>query len=139
MERGMMHRRQGMRQGWHGQGMRQGMRHGWQGQRMDPGMMQGYREQGMMHGGRGMGQGRRCDQWGRGQYGPSGGQQQIEPLTPNDAEQLADDYVARNPNLKIGKVTEKDQFYEATILTQEGSLVERLMIDKQTGWMKRAY
>jgi hypothetical protein len=28
---------------------------------------------------------------------------------------------------------------EATIVTKDGSLLERLSIDKQTGWMKRAY
>ena len=27
----------------------------------------------------------------------------------------------------------------STIVTKDGSLVERLLIDKQTGWMKRAF
>lgn len=57
----------------------------------------------MVHGGRGMGPGMMGDQWGRGQYGPSGGQQQMEPLAQSKAKQLADDYVAENPNLKIGE------------------------------------
>ena len=48
-------------------------------------------------------------------------------------------YVAGNPNLKIGDVREKDEVFEARVETQDGSLVEKLLIDKQTGWMKRAY
>ena len=115
----------------YGQGMGPGMMHRGQG------MMQGG--QGMMHGGRGMGPGMMGDQWGRGQYGPSGGQQQMDPLSQSDAQSLAENYVAGNPNLKIGGVTEKDEAYEARIETKDGSLVEKLLIDKQTGWMKRAY
>ena len=120
-----------------GQGMGPGMMQGWQGQGMGPGMM--HRGQGMMHGGWGMGPGMMGDQWGRGQYGPQAGQQQMEPLTQSKAKQLANDYVAGNPNLKIGGVTEKDEVFEARVETQDGSLVEKLQIDKQTGWMKRAY
>ena len=133
----MMHRGQGMRQGWQGQGMGPGMMQRYHGQGMGSGMMQGG--QGMMHGGRGMGPGMMGDQWGRGQYGPSGGQQQMDPLSQSDAQSLAENYVAGNPNLKIGGVTEKDEAYEARIETKDGSLVEKLLIDKQTGWMKRAY
>ena len=134
---GMMHRGQGMGHGWQGRGMGPGMMQGWQGQGMGPGMM--HRGQGMMHGGRGMGPGMMGDQWGRGQYGPSGGQQQMEPLTQSKAKQLADDYVAGNPNLKIGDVREKDEVFEARVETKDGSLVEKLLIDKQTRWMKRAF
>lgn len=136
---GMMNRGQGMPYGWQGQGMGPGMMPGWQGQGMRPGMQHGYRGQGMMHGGRGMGPGMRGDQWGRGQYGPSGQPQQMEPLSKNEARNLAEDYVARNPNLKIGDLSEMDEVYEARVETKDGSLVERLLIDKQTGWMKKAY
>jgi len=81
-----------------------------------------------------MGPGMRGDQWGRGQYGPSGQPQQMEPLSKNEARNLAEDYVAGNPNLKIGDLSEMDEVYEARIETQDGSLVEKLLIDKQTGW-----
>jgi len=63
----------------------------------------------------------------------------MEPLSQSKAKQLAEDYVAGNPNLKIGDVSEKDEVFEARIETKDGSLVEKLLIDKQTGWMKRAY
>lgn len=29
--------------------------------------------------------------------------------------------------------------YEAPVVTQDGSLVEKLLIDKQTGWMKKTF
>lgn len=141
MGHGRMHRGQGMRHGWQGQGMNQG----WQGQGMGPGRMRGYQGQGMRHGGRGMGRGMMCDQWGRGQsgpsgqYGPSNVPQQMEPLTQSKARNLAEDYVAGNPNLTIGGVAEQDDVYEARVETKDGSLVERLLIDKETGWMKKAY
>ncbi|MFO7803725.1 MAG: hypothetical protein R6V55_15695 [Desulfovermiculus sp.] len=111
----------------------------WSGQGMGPGMM--HRGQGMMHGwqGQGMGPGMMHGQWGRGQYGPNAGQQQMQPLDQNGARELAQNYAAGNPNLKIGEVTEQDGSFEATIVTTDGSLVERLLIDKQTGWMKRAF
>ena len=78
-------------------------------------------------------------QWSRGQYGPSTGPQQMQPLDQSTARELVRNYAAGNPNLKVGQVTEQDGTYEATIVTKDGSLVERLLIDKQTGWMKRAF
>ena len=116
MKQGMMHRGQGMRQGWQGQGMGQGM-------------MQG----------RGMGRHPRCENWSRGQYGHSAAQQQMEPLSKSAAQELARNYVAGNPNLQVGELSDQDEAYEATVVTREGSLVEKLLIDKQTGWMKRAF
>jgi hypothetical protein len=113
-QQGMMHR-QGMMYGGQ-QGMRQGCP---------------YNQQGMQRG------------WGRGQYGPQGGQQQqpAQPLQADQARQLAENFVAGNPNLKVGEVTDNDEqgAFVATIVTQDGSLVEKLLIDKQTGWMKRQY
>ena len=129
----------GMMQGWGGRGMGPGMMHGWGGRGgygMGPGMMQGWS-------GRGMGPGMMHEGWGRGQYGgsygPYGQQQQMEALNESEARDLAENYVAGNPNLKIGKLTEKEGTYMATIVTKDGSLVEKVMIDKETGWMKRAY
>ncbi|MFO7875366.1 MAG: hypothetical protein R6U55_02140 [Desulfovermiculus sp.] len=126
----------GMMQGWQGRGMGPGMMHrgqgmmqGWQGQGLGPGMMHGPRMgRGMMH-----------DQWGRGQNGPNAGQQQMQSLDQNAARELARNYTGGNPNLKIGEVTEQDGSYEATIVTKNGSLVEKLLIDKQTGGMKKAF
>lgn len=113
---GMRHRR-----GGRGYGMGRGGMHGWGGQ--------GYgRGPGMMH-----------DGWGRGQYGPYGNQEPMQPLSKNSARDLAENYVAGNPNLKIGDVVEEDNAYIASIVTKDGSLVEKLIIDKRSGWMRRAY
>ena len=135
----------GMMPGYQGRGMGPGMMHGYQGRGMEPGMMRGYQGRGMgpgMHGyrGREMGPGMMQERWGRGQYGPNRQQQQqIRPLEESTARRLAENYVAGNPNLKIGKVTEEDNYFMATVVTQDGSLVEKLMIDKETGWMKKQY
>jgi hypothetical protein len=42
-----------------------------------------------------------------------------------------------NPNLKVGKVTEKEVGFEVTIVTKEDSLVDRLMVEKNTGRIYR--
>jgi hypothetical protein len=45
----------------------------------------------------------------------------------------------RNPNLKLGKVEEKDaDSIIAEIVTTDGSLVHRLQVDRHTGWAQPA-
>jgi len=45
-----------------------------------------------------------------------------------------------NPNLKLGKVEEKDEdTIVAEIVTNDGSLVDRLEVDRHTGRMRRSY
>ena len=147
-----------------GYGMGPGMMQGWggQGYGIPPDMMQNWNDQGagrgygMRHrrGGRGYGMGSgmmhgrggygrqpgMMDQgWGRGQYGPSGGQQQMEPMRKETARDLAENYAAGNPNLKVGEVSEQEDVFVATIVTRDGSLVEKLEIDKNSGWMRRRY
>lgn len=42
-----------------------------------------------------------------------------------------------NPNLKLGDVEEKDaDTISADIVTKDGSLVQRLSVDRHTGWMQ---
>jgi len=54
---------------------------------------------------------------------------------------MLDNYLrgTRNPNLKLGKITEKDNYFEAEILTKNDSLVDKIMVDKYTGWMRTIY
>ena len=68
-------------------------------------------------------------------------QQVQEPLNKTDARAMVDDYLnsTRNPNLKAGEIKEKGSSFEAEILTQDGSLVDKIAIDKNTGWMRSAY
>jgi hypothetical protein len=122
---GMMHR------GMHGYGMQRGMQHG-----MQPGMHRG------MRGGRGM-----HGDWCRGapqyapkqQYAPRQ-QQQVAPLAQEDAKQILEQYVARNPNVKVGSIQEQEDVFKAKIVTTEGeNLVETVLVDKETGWVKPVY
>ncbi len=85
--------------------------------------------------GRGMGPG----MMGQG-YGPQY-QQERKPLTEKDVKAMVEIYVqsTRNPNLKLGKITDKDQYFEAEIVTKNDSLVDKILVDKQTGWMRSVY
>jgi len=119
---------------------------------MGPGMMgRGYgMGPGMMHGGRGMGPGGMHRGWGMGpQYGPQYGpgyqgpqyQQPQKPMEEKDARELLENYLesTRNPNLKLGKIEDKGEGFEADILTKDGSLVDKILVDKRTGWMRSVY
>jgi hypothetical protein len=104
---------------------------------MEPSMMgQGAgMGQGMM-GGPGYGYGRQYDP----QYG-SQYQQAQQPLNLNQAKQQVENYLRskRNPNLKLGKIEEKSNGYQINIETKEGSLVDKILVDKYTGGMRSAY
>lgn len=128
----------------HGRTMRQG--HG-------PMMRQGHGSmmgQGpMMQQGHGQMMGQGCGQMmghgGRMGHGGMMGQGGIAPL----AEDLSVDQVRhmmehrmammQNPNLKIGEVADKDDdTISADVVTQDGSLVRRYMIDRHTGAIRPA-
>ena len=63
------------------------------------------------------------------------------PLTEKDVKQMLDQYVqsTRNPNLKVGKITEKGDNFEGEILTKNNALVDKILVDKNTGWMRSEY
>jgi hypothetical protein len=84
---------------------------------------------GMMGSGRGYG-------YGHHSYNRSG-----KSVTMDQAKVLVEHYLTTigNPNLKSGKIADKDKYFEVEIVTKEGSLVDKLMLDKQTGWMKSVY
>ena len=90
---------------------------------------------GMMGPGYGMGPG----MMGPG-YGPQY-QQPREPMKEKDAKEIVENYLQskRNPNLKLGKITTKDKYFEAEIQTKDGSLVDTIVVDKYTGWMRSIY
>jgi len=122
---GMMGRGYGMGPGMMGRGYGMG-----------PGMMgRGY--------GYGMGPGMMGPEHGYG-YGYGYGPQSRQPQKPLDKEQAqneVEDYLqsTRNPNLKIGKMEDKGNYFEAEITTKDGSLVDRILVDKDTGAMRSAY
>jgi hypothetical protein len=76
---------------------------------------------------------------GQGEMGP--GSNRLEtPLKEDGARAVVENYLqsTRNPNLKLGKITEQGDAFEAEIVTTEGSLVAKLLVDKSTGWMRPA-
>jgi hypothetical protein len=95
--------------------------------------------------GYGMGPGMMGPGYGNGQqYGPQYGRQYQKsqhPLDKNQAKQEVENYLSsmRNPNLKLGKVEEKGNGYQISIVTKEGSLVDKILVDKNTGWMRSVY
>ena len=103
---------------------------------------------GMMGPGYGMGPGMMGPGYGRGPgmmgpgygYGPQY-QQPQKPMEEKDAKEIVENYVrsTRNPNLKAGTITDKDTHFEAEILTKDGSLADKLAVDKSTGWMRSIY
>jgi hypothetical protein len=115
------------------------------GQGMGQGMMMGQGQgQGMCPSGQGMGQGNMMGHamgsgmmmgQGHGMMGgwpvPAGAK-----LSGDDVAAWLEHFLARtgNPNLRLGSVTEKDDYtVMAEIVTIDNSLVQRLEIDRRTG------
>lgn len=95
---------------------------GWGGYNMGPGMMHDY----------------------RGRFGDSedpGYRQRRDPLNADEAKDRVKEMLerSRNPNLKLGDIEEKKNFYTIDIQTQNGSLVDKIQVDKETGMMRSAY
>lgn len=103
-----------------------------------PGMMMGpgMTGQGMM--GQGM--------MGPGMTGPGmRGQDMVQPLrqdlSTEDVKHMIEHRLTwqGNPNLKLGKVEEKDaDTIVAEIVTTDGSVVQRFQVNRHTGWMQPA-
>ena len=62
-------------------------------------------------------------------------------MEEEDARAILEDYLSsvRNPNLKLGEITDQGNAFEAEILTKDNSLVDRVLVDKNTGWMRSVY
>lgn len=76
---------------------------------------------------------------GRGQMGPGMMQPLREDLTAKDVKRMMEHRLtwAGNPNVKVGKVEEQDDgTIIAEIVTKEGSLVEKMKVDRHTGIMQ---
>lgn len=102
----------------------------WSGRNMGPmhmGRMMGYPNYGWQY------YGWQCPMYNTMNYGSY--YDQSKPLTKSDAKKMAEEYLKdwNNPNLKIGKLSEKKNEFEIQIVTKNNSLVQKLMIDKQNG------
>jgi hypothetical protein len=64
-----------------------------------------------------------------------------KPTDAKEAEAMMNDYLksSRNPNLKLGKIKDVGEAFEAEILTKNNDLVDRVHIDKATGTIRSAY
>lgn len=86
-----------------------------------------------------MGQGMMGQMPMMGGYGDGQMQPLRRDLTTDEVKHMMEHRVdwAGNPNLKVGKVTEKDaDTIVAEIVTKDGSLVRKLNIDRHTGRME---
>lgn len=125
-----------------GQGYGYGMGPGMMGGRgygygMGPGTMggQGY-GYGMGPGMMGPGQG-----YGPSQQNPYAQQQPQKPIDKDQAKSMVENYLKStgNPNLKLGDIKDEGQNFEADVVTKDNSLADKILIDKNTGWMRPAY
>ncbi len=74
--------------------------------------------------------------------GPQTGPPVAKPgqaLTADQAKAMVEQHISGNPNLKVGKVTPKEDAYEVDIVTKDGSLVDKIQVNKQTGWFRSVY
>ncbi len=62
-----------------------------------------------------------------------------QPLSADQAKAMVQQHIGGNPNLKVGKVTEKNGAYEVDVVTKDGSLVDKIQVNKQTGWFRSSY
>jgi zinc resistance-associated protein len=117
---------------------------------MGPGMMgPGYgMGPGMMGPGYRMGPGMMGPGWARemnpsfsDRENPQHMSRQMGPLEKKDAAEIVDNYIqsTRNPNLKVGKIEDSGNAFKAQIVTKDNSLVEEVLIDKRSGYMRPAY
>jgi hypothetical protein len=64
-----------------------------------------------------------------------------EPLKMEEAKEQVEDMLerSRNPNLKTGEIEDKEQFFVVDVVTKDGSLVDKMEVDKRTGMMRSVY
>ena len=105
---------------------------------MEPGMMGQQGQMPMM--GQGMGPGMKGQGQGQGMR-PCMMQPLRQDLSAEDAKHMIGHQLAWQgiPNVKVGTVEEKDDdTIVVEIVTQDGSLVQSLEVDRHTGWMRPA-
>lgn len=118
----------------HGSGYGRGYGGG-QGYGMGPGMMHGYGGgYGMMGPGRSAEGYYPCSTWDNQELG--------EEITKEKAETFLENRLSAwgNPNLKLGRIIDKDTYFEGEIVTRKGnSLVQKFQIEKKTGQVRSVY
>ena len=82
--------------------------------------------------------------WGIMDRGDGNGSPYCQNQTSLDqkaAERELKDYIAsrHNPNFRLGTIKDEGSFFEADLLTKDNSLVEKLIVDKNTGRVHSAH
>ena len=72
---------------------------------------------------------------------PSVAKKPDQSISLDQAKSFLERYLGsvNNPNLKLGKITEEKDHYLAEVTTKDGSLVDKVKVDKKTGGMRSAY
>ena len=89
-----------------------------------------------MMGGSGSGGGSMGGHMGGGMgWGSQGPQSNREPMSRTTAENLVREYMDRRTSepYQLGNLKDGGTYYMAEVLRQDGGLIERLLIDKQSG------
>ena len=74
-------------------------------------------------------------------YGPLYYWNKQNPMTQKEAERILQNYLSssRNPNLVLGQVREKGDYFETEVFTSDNSLVDVLIINKYSGMIRSIY
>jgi hypothetical protein len=72
---------------------------------------------------------------------PYAQQQPQKPIDKDKVKSIVENYLKStgNPNLKRGDIKDEGQNFAADVVTKDNSLVDKILIDKKTGWMRPAY
>ena len=88
------------------------------------------------HGGATMGHGDMSSHAGH-QHGEH---QQSQPLTPGQARTVLENHLnsTNNPALILGEISEGQDYFKAEIRTKDGTVVDKLQVDRTTGFLSSA-
>jgi hypothetical protein len=89
------------------------------------------------HGGGSMNHGNMASHGGHQQ----GEHQHSQGLSPGEARTILENHLKskNNPDLSLGEISESQDYFQAEITNQEGSVVERVQVDKITGFLSSGY
>ena len=68
-----------------------------------------------------------------------GYQEAERSMSKFDAQLALRNYVTRNPNLQLGSIRDKGDTFEADVIGKDRSLVGRVTVEKDTGWIRSIY
>ena len=79
--------------------------------------------------------------YGPNQQYPYAQQQPRKPIDKDQAKSMVENYLRSTgiPNLQLGGIKDEGQNFEANVITKDNSLADKILIDKNTGWMRPAY